>query len=80
MITLSTSPSHSATVPARCSETPGPRHHHRAVRGGEIACHPFDLDAREVASRCQIVEVGVGDETAQFLDARCEFGAVLSML
>ena len=59
---------------------PGPGHHHRAVRGGEIAGHLLDLGAREIASRCQIVERGVGDELAQFPYARCEFGAVLSML
>jgi hypothetical protein len=36
----------------------------------------LDLDAGDVASRCQIVEIGVGDERAQVRYARCEFGAV----
>jgi hypothetical protein len=43
---------------------PGPGHHHRAARSGEIPGHPLDLDAGEIASRGQIVEVGVGDELA----------------
>ena len=54
---------------------PGPGHHQRAARSGEIPGHPLDLDAGEIASRGQIVEVGVGDELAQTIYARREFGA-----
>ena len=58
---------------------PGPGDHHRAARGGEVPGHPLDLDAGDIASRGQIVEVGVGDELAQFIYARREFGAVLAV-
>ena len=42
----------------------GARHHHRAACGGEVAGHLFDLCSGDIASRRQIVKVGVGDERA----------------
>ena len=75
VMTLSTWPSHSATVPAACSETPV-RVHHRRRGAGEIPCGRLDPGAGDIASGGQVVEVGVGDQAAQVIDAGREVGAI----
>ncbi len=59
---------------------PGAGDHHRAARGGEVACDSLDLLTRNVAPGGQIVEIGLSDELAQFRYAGGEFGAVLVVL
>ena len=65
---------------AQVHRNPGASDHHRRPGGGEIPRHAFDLRARNIAAGGEIVEVGVGDEHAQFRYARGEFGAVLFVL
>ena len=53
---------------------------HRGVRAREVPCHSLDIRTGDVAAGREVVEVDFGDQLAQFVYARCEFGAVLFVL
>jgi hypothetical protein len=65
---------------AQVHRNPRAGDHHRRPGGGECPRHAFDLCARNIATGSEIIEIGVGDELAQFRYARGEFGAVLFVL